>query len=112
MKKPIPRFESEEAERKFWARRDSTQHVDWSKASRAVFPNLRPSTRTISLRLPESTLEALKVLARKKDVGYQSLLKVFLAERIERELADHWPGMRRRRGRRAPGGKLIAAGTR
>jgi predicted DNA binding CopG/RHH family protein len=84
-KKQIPRFASEDAERAFWAKEDSTQYLDWTKAKRANFPNLKPSTKTISLRLPESTIEALKVLANKRDVPYQSLLKVFLAEKIEEQ---------------------------
>ncbi|MFH0879952.1 MAG: BrnA antitoxin family protein [Lentisphaerota bacterium] len=84
-KKRIPPFKSEEAEREFWSKEDSTQYLDWTKGKRATFPNLKPSTKTISLRLPESTIEALKVLANKKDVPYQSLLKVFLAEKIEEQ---------------------------
>lgn len=91
MKKRIPKFKSEEAERRFWAKHDSTEFIDWSTGKRAVFPNLRPSTKTISLRLPESLLEALRMLARKRDVPYQSLLKIFLAERIERELEHTRP---------------------
>lgn len=85
-KKAIPRFRNEEAESDFWAKADSTDYVDWSKAQRVRFPNLKPSTRTISIRLPESMIEALKVLANKKDVPYQSLMKVFLAERLDQEL--------------------------
>ena len=82
----IPRFESEDEEREFWATRDSTAYVDWRRARAATFPNLKPSTKTISLRLPESLLESLKMLANKRDVPYQSLLKIFLAERVEAEL--------------------------
>jgi len=89
--KAIPKFKTEEAEREFWSKHDSTEYVDWSKASRAVFPNLKPSTKTISLRLPESMLEELKLLANKRDVPYQSLLKVFLSERIDLELTRHRP---------------------
>ena len=89
--KTIPKFKTEEAERKFWAMHDSTEYVDWSKAKPAVFPNLKPSTKTISLRLPQPMLEELKLLANKKDVPYQSLLKVFLSERIDSELAKHQP---------------------
>ena len=85
-KKQIPTFKNEDEEREFWAMHDSTEFLDWSKAKRAVFPNLKPSTRSISLRLPESILVGLKMLANKRDVPYQSLLKVFLAERIEEEL--------------------------
>ncbi len=83
--KPIPSFRSEEAEREFWAAADSTAYFDWSTARRAVFPNLKPSTATISLRLPQGMLDELKVLANQRDVPYQSLLKVFLAERISLE---------------------------
>jgi predicted DNA binding CopG/RHH family protein len=86
MKKKLPTFQTEEAERKFWDEHDSTEYVDWSKAKRGVFPNLKPSTRTISLRLPESLLEELKLLAHKRDVPYQSLLKIYLAEKVEQEL--------------------------
>ena len=85
MKKIIPRFNSEDEERAFWAKHDSSEYFDWRKAEKVIFPNLKPSTRTISLRLPESMIEELKVLANKRDVPYQSLLKLFLAERIEQE---------------------------
>ena len=85
MKKKIPKFESEDQERDFWSNRDSTEYVEWGKAKRSSFPNLKPSTRTISVRLPESLLDDLKMLANKKDIPYQSLLKVFLAERIKQE---------------------------
>ena len=91
--KTIPTFKTEEAERKFWAKHDSTEYIDWSKAKRTVFPNLKPSTKTISLRLPETMLEELKLLANKRDVPYQSLLKVFLSERIDSELTRHQPKM-------------------
>ncbi len=82
----IPKFESEDEERAFWATHDSTDYVDWSHARRVTFPNLKLSTKTISLRLPETLLANLKMLANKRDVPYQSLLKIFLAERIEEEL--------------------------
>lgn len=85
-KRQVPTFKNEDEEREFWATHDSTEFVDWSKAKRAVFPNLKPSTKTISLRLPESIIAALKLLANKRDVPYQSLLKVFLAEKVEEEL--------------------------
>ncbi len=85
-KQRVPTFKNEDEEREFWAAHDSTEFVDWSKAKRAVFPNLKPSTKTISLRLPESIIAALKLLANKRDVPYQSLLKVFLAEKVEEEL--------------------------
>ncbi len=84
-KKPLPEFRSEEEERKFWAENDSTQFIDWASASRRKLPGLRPTLRTISLRLPVSMIEDLKTLANKKDVPYQSLLKMFLAERLEKE---------------------------
>lgn len=81
----VPRFRSEEAERAFWAKHDVADYFDWSKAVLATFPNLRPSTTTISIRLPEPMLEELKALANERDVPYQSLMKVYLAERIVRE---------------------------
>ncbi len=84
--KTIPKFETEDEEREFWATHDSTDHVHWSRAKAVSFSRLRPSTRTISLRLPEPLLENLKMLANKRDVPYQSLLKIFLAERIDQEL--------------------------
>jgi predicted DNA binding CopG/RHH family protein len=85
MKKKIPKFESEDQERDFWSNQDSAEYIDWGKAKRISFPNLKPSTRTISVRLPESMLDDLKMLANKRDIPYQSLLKVFLAERIKEE---------------------------
>ncbi len=84
--KKIPTFKDEDAEREFWAKEDSTEYLDWSKAEWVTLPNLRPSLRTISLRLPEAMIAELKLLANKRDVPYQSLLKVFLAERIKEEL--------------------------
>ena len=88
MRKDIPRFESEDAEREFWAAHDSTEYLDWSKAEEIELPELRPTLRTISLRLPTSMIEQLKLLAHKRDVPYQSLLKIFLAERIRDELRN------------------------
>jgi predicted DNA binding CopG/RHH family protein len=79
------RFKNEEEEREFWAHQDSTKLLDWSKGKRVTLPNLRPSTKTISLRLPEGMLDDLKQLANERDVPYQSLIKVFLLERIRRE---------------------------
>ena len=84
-KKKIPKFENEENEREFWAQEDSTNYIDWRQGKRVVFSELKPSTKTISLRLPESMLENLKLLANKRDIPYQSLLKIFLAERLEDE---------------------------
>lgn len=89
-KKPIPKFKSEAEERAFWAVHDSADYLDWSRAERMAMPNLKPSVRTISLRLPEIMLDNLKMLANKRDVPYQSLLKLYLSERIEEELGgDH-----------------------
>lgn len=85
MKKKMPEFATEDDERSFWATQDSTAYVDWSAAKRRQFPKLKPSLRTISLRLPVSMITDLRVLANKRDVPYQSLLKVFLAERLEEE---------------------------
>ncbi|MBI4676795.1 MAG: BrnA antitoxin family protein [Elusimicrobia bacterium] len=84
--KRIPKFKNEDEERAFWASHDSADYVDWKKQKKAIFPNLRPSVKAISLRLPESMLEELRLLANKRDVPYQSLLKIFLAERIAQEL--------------------------
>jgi len=82
----LPEFRNEDEEREFWATHDSTEYVDWKKAKRIVLPRLRPSLKTISLRLPETMLEELKLLAHKKDVPDQSLMKMFLSEKINEEL--------------------------
>lgn len=82
----IPRFESEDAEREFWSGQDSSELIDWKKAQAVRFPNLKPSTKTISVRFPESLLEDLKIIANKRDVPYQSLLKIFVAERVDEEM--------------------------
>lgn len=95
MKKRIPRFSTEDEEREFWGREDSSDYVDWRKARRVILPNLKPSLKTISLRLPEHLLAQLKLLANKRDVPYQSLLKMFLAERVRQELQ----GAESKRGR-------------
>lgn len=84
--KKLPKFKTEREESEFWSTHDSTEYLDYSKAKFVLFPDLKPSTRTISLRLPESLLEHLKLLANKRDVPYQSLLKIFLMERVEEEL--------------------------
>ena len=86
MKKIIPKFNSEAEERLFWQNNDSSEYIDWSDAEEAIFSRLKPSTKTISIRLPESMIEELKLLANKRDVPYQSLLKIFLSERIDSEL--------------------------
>ncbi len=81
--KKIPTFKSENEERKFWESHDSSEYLDLSKAERAVLPNLKPSTKTISLRLPEGLLNRIKVEANKRDMPYQSLIKVWLAKEIQ-----------------------------
>lgn len=90
--KKIPTFRSDAEERTFWAKADSTEYVDWSMARVVRFPNLRPSSTAISVRLPDTLLRELKMLANERDVPYQSLLKVYLADRVTTE---------RRRRRRA-----------
>ena len=85
MKKKIPEFKNEDEERKFWATADSTEYLDWQAGKRKKLVQLKPSLRTISLRLPVSMIADLKILANQRDVPYQSLLKVFLAERLARE---------------------------
>lgn len=92
-KKPIPAFESEAEEREFWLKADSTEYVDWAAATPMRFPKLRPSSTAISIRLPDTLLTELKLLANERDVPYQSLLKVYLADRVQAE--------RRRQRRRA-----------
>jgi predicted DNA binding CopG/RHH family protein len=84
--KKIPKFKTEAEERDFWANTDSSDYIDWSKAKRVLLPNIKPSLRTISLRLPELMLEELKLIANKRDVPYQSLIKIFLSERLSKEL--------------------------
>ena len=84
--KKIPKFKSEAEEARFWAAHDSTEYVNYSKAKHIVLSNLKPSTKKISIRLPESLIEHLKLLANKRDVPYQSLLKIFLSEKVEEEL--------------------------
>jgi predicted DNA binding CopG/RHH family protein len=85
MKKKLPEFKGEDEERKFWAAADSTEYIDWAAAKRRKLVRVKPSLKTISLRLPVSMIEDLKMLANRRDVPYQSLLKVFLAERLEQE---------------------------
>ena len=83
--KRTPAFKSEDAERAFWARHDVTEYFDWSQAANASFPDLKPTTQTISIRLPAGLLAELKTLANERDVPYQSLMKVFLADRVAEE---------------------------
>jgi predicted DNA binding CopG/RHH family protein len=81
--KTVPHFKTEAEERKFWETHDSTDYIDWSKAERMRFPHLKPSTTAISIRLPTSLLEQIKIAANKRDVPYQSLIKMWLAEKVE-----------------------------
>ncbi len=85
-KKKIPKFRNENEEREFWASHDSTDYMNWSETKEIIMPNLKPTLKTISIRLPEIMIEELKLLANKRDVPYQSLMKMFLAERVEQEL--------------------------
>lgn len=85
--KAIPEFENEDQERAFWAEQDSADYVDWPKAEKAIFPNLKPTSKTISLRLPGFILDELKLIAHKRDIPYQSLIKIFLKEKIDQELS-------------------------
>lgn len=107
--KPIPEFRSEAEEREFWETHDSVEYVDWSRAQVVTFPNLKPSTETISLRLPAPLLADLKALANKRDVPYQSLLKVFLAERVAAEWHRAGAGTARSDGRAQPRKGRISA---
>lgn len=110
-KKTIPSFRSEREEREFWETQDTADYVDWSAGRIARFPNLKPTTTTISLRLPAPLLADLRALANKRDVPYQSLLKVFVAERVaaEQRLPNKrlqraaGPTMQRRRTARSGG---------
>ena len=81
-KTKVPKFKTEAQERAFWEARDSANLVDWSRAERVRFPNLKPSTQSISLRLPVHTLERIKAAANVRDVPYQSLIKVWLEEKL------------------------------
>ncbi|MCL7970533.1 MAG: BrnA antitoxin family protein [marine benthic group bacterium] len=81
----VPKFRTEDEEREFWAEHDVVDYFDWEKSVAGSFPALKPSTQTISLRLPKALLEELKALANERDVPYQSLLKIFLSERVARE---------------------------
>lgn len=86
-KKTPPKFETEAEERAFWESHDSSDYVDWKQAQPAMLPNLKPSTKTISLRLPEALLERIKIEANKRDMPYQSLIKAWLAEDVDRHRA-------------------------
>ena len=85
-KNKIPKFRTEEEERNFWSSHDSTEYIDWSKAKDITLSNLKPSVRSISIRLPEMMIEELKLLAHKRDIPYQSLMKIYISEKVEDEL--------------------------
>jgi predicted DNA binding CopG/RHH family protein len=87
--KPIPRFKNEDEEREFWSKNDSTEYIDWSTAQRVVFPNLKYSTKSISIRMPSSILDRIKAMANERDVPYQSLIKMILADRVEEEIKKY-----------------------
>ena len=87
LRRPL-KFKNEKKEFEFWSSHDSTDYVDYSKAKRVLFPNLKPSTRTISIRLPESLITHIKVLANRRDIPYQSLLKMYLIEKVEDEFRE------------------------
>lgn len=92
MNKPIPEFQNEDEEQNFWSEHDASEYLDWMPAKRVLFPNLKPSTRAISIRLPDPLLDALRQIANERDVPYQSLIKMFLQERVESELRSrHLP---------------------
>ena len=80
--KPIPKFASEDEERRFWEQNDSSEYLDWSQAQQVVMPKLKPTTKTISLRLPQHLLDSIKAAANARDVPYQSLIKVWLQEKL------------------------------
>lgn len=86
--KAVPKFRSEAEERRFWETHDSSDYVDWSKAKRVRLPNLKPSTTSISLRLPVTLLDRIKVAANKRDVPYQSLIKTWLAEKTDEQASS------------------------
>ncbi|OGY09418.1 MAG: hypothetical protein A2782_01190 [Candidatus Blackburnbacteria bacterium RIFCSPHIGHO2_01_FULL_43_15b] len=85
--KPIPKFKNEEEEANFWGTHDTTDYFDWSKARHVVFPNLKPSTRVVTFRAPQGLIDHLKVIANKKDVPYQSLIKIYLDEKVREEMS-------------------------
>ena len=85
-KNRMPKFKTEAEELEFWSSHDSTGYIDWSKAKNVTLSDLKPSMRSISIRLPEIMVGELKLLAHKKDVPYQSLMKIFISERVEKEL--------------------------
>ena len=82
----IPKFKNEDDEREFWSNVDSSEYIDWAKAEIVALAKLKPSTKTISLRLPESLLDEIRIIANKHDVPYQSFIKIILKEKIDQEL--------------------------
>ena len=84
-RKKIPKFANEQAERRFWEQNDSADYLDWSEAESVVMPNLKPTTKTISLRLPQHLLDSIKAAANARDVPYQSLIKVWLQEKLHEQ---------------------------
>jgi predicted DNA binding CopG/RHH family protein len=88
-KKNIPKFKSEAEERAFWSKNDSTDYLDWNRSKPVNFPNLKATSRTISIRLPESLIEEIKILANKQDVPYQSMLKILLADKVRERTVLH-----------------------
>jgi len=84
--KRIPKFKNEEEELEFWAKHDSTEYIDWFKSRRAIFPNLQPTSKSVPIRFPISLLERLKNMAHKRHIAYQSLIKIFLFERVQKEI--------------------------
>lgn len=91
--KTLPKFKNEDEERRFWDKADTSAYFDWNKAQFAVFPNLKPSTESISLRLPKFLLQRIKLLANHKDVPYQSLMKVYLSEALENDMRGNGGAM-------------------
>jgi len=83
--KKIPKFKNQQAEVKFWDKNDTTDFINWDNAQLAIFPNLKPSTKTISIRLPEPLLDSVKELANKRDIPYQSYIKMILSDRVQKE---------------------------
>ncbi len=87
--KKIPKFRNEDEERAFWSKHDATEYIDWDQAEQMDFPDLKPSVKSISIRLPQSLLNDLKTLANKKDVPYQSLMKMYLASKVSEEMTPY-----------------------
>jgi predicted DNA binding CopG/RHH family protein len=90
--KIVPKFKSEQAEAAFWSAHDSAEYINWSKAKRTIFPDLKPTSRPVPIRFPISLLARLKYLANKRHIPYQSLLKMLLEKSVERELRSAGPG--------------------